>query len=125
MAGAYRWKGSIRFGLLTIPVIAKSAIDATDIAFNKHHAADGGRLRQGPMTCEVCQQLVGVAEQCRGYQGHWPVDDEYLKALEAEKSDQLTITQLVPMAQIDPRYFQKSYDVTPNEGSEKLYVLFL
>lgn len=126
MAGAARWKGSVKFGpLLQFPVIANSAVRETKFAFNQHHAECGGRVRQGKSVCEGCGELLEKDQIVRGYNGVPGVDEEYLDQLKAEKTALLELDGLVPAVQIDPRYYQKSYDVAPDKGGEKAYVLFL
>lgn len=128
MSGPYRWKGAIQFGAaLRFNVIAKSAVRENGISFNKHHGGDphcGGRLRQGPMICEVDGNEVEKDDQVRGFGGVSPVDEEHLEALEREASDSMMLDGLVPAAQVNPRFFGKSYDVTPDRGHEQAYVLF-
>ena len=38
------WKGSISFGLVTIPVKLYTATEQRDVTFRQVHAADGGRI---------------------------------------------------------------------------------
>jgi len=126
MAGAARWKGSIKFGpLLQFPVVARSAVRTTTFAFNTHHDECGGRLRQTNMVCEGCGEIVGKDQVVRGYNGVPGIDEEYLTSLESEKSAVMDLDGLVPASEIDPRYYQKSYDVIAEKGGEKAYVLFL
>jgi DNA end-binding protein Ku len=126
MAGAARWKGSVKFGpLLQFPVIAASAVRETKFAFNQHHSECGGRVRQGKSVCEGCGELLEKDQIVRGYNGVPGVDEEYLDQLKADKSALLELDGLVPADQIDPRFYQKSYDVQPDKGGEKAYVLFL
>ena len=39
------WKGSISFGLVSIPVRLVAATEENDVSFRQVHAADGGRIR--------------------------------------------------------------------------------
>ena len=39
------WKGSISFGLVSIPVRLVAAIEERNVSFRQVHAADGGRIR--------------------------------------------------------------------------------
>lgn len=126
MSGPYRWKGALQFGAIQFNVIAKSAVKEGGVSFNRHHSGDpfcGGRLRQGPMICEIDGSEVEKEDQVRGFNGVSPVDEDYLESLERERSASMKLDALVPAAQIDPRYFQKSYDLTPDRGSEQAYVL--
>jgi DNA end-binding protein Ku len=126
VAGAYRWKGTVQFAGLTFNVLARSAVKEAKVGFNQHHAECGGRLRQGGMVCEGCGEVGITKEQIvRGYEGRPGIDEEYLASLEAEASQVCRLDKMVRADEIDPRYFQKSYNVVPEKGSERLYVLFL
>ncbi|MDQ3485343.1 MAG: Ku protein, partial [Actinomycetota bacterium] len=46
------WKGTISFGLVTIPIKVYSATEERDISFRQVHEADGGRIRY-KRVCEV------------------------------------------------------------------------
>ncbi len=39
------WKGTISFGLVTIPIKVYSATEERNISFRQVHEADGGRIR--------------------------------------------------------------------------------
>ena len=52
------------------------------------------------------------------------VTSEELKALEAEANQHAEIQEFVALADIDPVYFEKTYLVGPEKGSEKVYRLF-
>jgi DNA end-binding protein Ku len=127
VAGAYRWKGAVQFGpAIQFNVIAKSAVKPIEFRFNQHHAECGGRLAQSGMTCTACGE-TGIAKDqiVRGYGGVAGVDEEYIESLGQEANPLQVIESLVPLKDVDPRYFQKSYEVTPEKGSEAMYVLFL
>jgi DNA end-binding protein Ku len=51
------------------------------------------------------------------------VKDEELKALEGEASTIIDIGEFVPLADVDPIYFEKSYYLGPDKGGEKAYRL--
>jgi non-homologous end joining protein Ku len=48
---------------------------------------------------------------------------EELKRLEAEANQHAEIQEFVPLTQIDPIYFEKTYHVGPAKGNEKVYRL--
>lgn len=52
-------------------------------------------------------------------------DAEYLKSLEFEKSPLLEIDRLVDAAEIDPRFYQRSYSLIADTGGAQPYVLLL
>jgi len=51
------------------------------------------------------------------------VTDEELKALEGEASQAIEISEFVPLAKVDPIYFERSYYLGPDKGGEKAYRL--
>lgn len=123
---AASWKGAIAFGpLIRFNVRAVAVDKEVTFPFNMHHAADGGRLRSQLSVCEVCGETVEADQMCKGYRGAWPVDVEYLKSLEMEKSSVMELDALVPAQQIEPRWFKREYDVVAEKGAEQPYVLFL
>ena len=46
------WKGTISFGLVTIPIKVYSATEERDITFRQVHEADNGRIRYRRV-CEI------------------------------------------------------------------------
>ena len=127
MAGAFRWKGAVQFGpAIQFNVIAKSAVKPIEFRFNQHHSECGGRLAQSGMTCTACGE-TGITKDdiVRGYGGVAGIDEDYIESLGEEANPLQIIEALVPLKDVDPRYFQKSYEVSPEKGSESMYVLFL
>ena len=51
------------------------------------------------------------------------VADEELKALEGEASKIIDIAEFVPLEQVDPIYFEKTYYLGPDKGGDKAYRL--
>ena len=51
------------------------------------------------------------------------VSDEELKALEGETSKMIDIAEFVPLAKVDPIYFEKTYYLGADKGGEKPYRL--
>ncbi|MBI4609807.1 MAG: Ku protein, partial [Candidatus Rokubacteria bacterium] len=49
--------------------------------------------------------------------------DEELKSLEGEASKIIDIAEFVPLANVDPIYFEKTYYLGPDKGGEKAYRL--
>lgn len=122
------WKGSIRFGpLVQFPVKAVAVDRETKFAFNTHHDADGGRLRANPegAVCEVCGDPVPKDHVVRGYKGVAGIDEEYVKALELERSSVLELDGLVPAEQVASRMYKRAYDVIAEDGGAPVYVLFM
>lgn len=53
------------------------------------------------------------------------VTNEELRALRPEQTHTIQIEEFVPLQEIDPVYFEKTYYLTPQRGAEKPYVLLV
>jgi DNA end-binding protein Ku len=118
--------GTISFGLVSIPVRMYTAASSGNVAFNQLHNVCGSRIRQQTF-CPKCNRTVERAELVRGYEfakdQYVQVKDDELKALEGEASRIIDITEFVPLAEVDPIYFEKTYYLGPDKGGEKPYRL--
>jgi DNA end-binding protein Ku len=120
------WKGSISFGLVSIGVKVYSATEEKDIAFHQVHREDGGRIKY-KRVCSVDGEEVAYNDIAKGYElpdGDMVVlTDEDLAELPLTSSREIDVLQFVPLAQVDPIYFNKSYYLEPDERAAKPYVL--
>src|SRR5262245_54818614 len=118
--------GAISFGLVSIPVKLFLATSSETPSFNLLHASCGSRIRQ-QRVCPVCDKVVEREELIRGYEfakdQYVKITDEELKALEGEASQAIEIAEFVPLAEVDPLYFERSYYLGPDKGGEKAYRL--
>ena len=78
---------------------------------------------------EQVEQEIAFDDLKRGYaidDGRLVVlDPEDIEAVRPEPSRTIEIEDFVDLAEIDPVYFEKSYHVAPQRGSEKPYALLL
>jgi DNA end-binding protein Ku len=120
------WKGSISFGLVTIPVKLYSATQAKDVSFHQVHAADGGRIRY-KRVCSVDGEEVPYSDIAKGYElpsGEVVMlTDEDFGDLPLSTSRAIDVLEFVPLEQVDPIYFEKSYYLEPEPAGAKPYVL--
>ena len=118
--------GTISFGLVSIPIRLYPDTSPAGVSFNMLHAKCGSRLRQ-QMFCPVDNEVVDRSQTVRGYEvakdQYVRVADEELKALEGEASKIIDIAEFVPLAEVDPIYFEKTYYLGPDKGGEKPYRL--
>jgi len=120
------WKGSIAFGLVNVPVKVYTATEDHDIRFHQVHAKDGGRIKYDRV-CTVCGQSVQYADIDKAYEspeGDRVVltDEDFAKLPVAEKHE-IPVLQFVPVEQIDPILYDKSYYLEPDSTTPKAYVL--
>ena len=119
------WKGSISFGLVSIPMRLVAATQEKDVTFRQVHAADGGRVRYRRV-CEVCGNEVAYADIAKGYEmpgGEMVVmTEDDLSDLPVASSKSVEVLGFVPFAQIDPTALNRAYYVEPT-GDAKPYAL--
>jgi DNA end-binding protein Ku len=118
--------GTISFGLVSIPVRLYTAASSGNVAFNMLHAKCGSRIKQQQI-CPQCNEVVERAGLVKGYEfardQYVRVTDDELKALEGEASKTIDIEEFVPLAKVDPIYFEKTYYLGPDKGGDKPYRL--
>ena len=118
--------GTISFGLVSIPVRLYTAASSANVSFNQLHGVCGSRIRQ-QIFCPTCNRTVERNELVRGYEfakdQYVQVKDDELKALEGEASKIIDIAEFVPLTEVDPIYFEKTYYLGPDKGGEKPYRL--
>ena len=119
------WKGSISFGLVSIPVRLVAATEEKDVRFRQVHAADGGRIRY-KRVCDKCGNEVAYADIAKGYElpgGDMVVlTDEDLADLPISSSKVVEVLSFVPFSDIDPTGLARAYYAEPS-GDAKPYVL--
>ena len=120
------WKGAISFGLVSIPVKLYSATEEKDVAFHQVHRDDGGRIRY-KRVCQIDGDEVPYSDIAKGYElpsGEVVVlTDEDFTDLPLSTSRAIDVLEFVPLEQVDPMFFSKSYYLEPEGQGAKPYVL--
>ncbi|MFZ5851581.1 MAG: Ku protein, partial [Actinomycetota bacterium] len=119
------WKGTISFGLVSIPVRLFAATEERSVALHQVHAEDGGRIRYRRV-CSLDGTEVAYADIARGYElpdGEVVVlTDEDFASLPLSSSRTIEVDSFVPMDQIEPIQLSRSYYCDPTADT-KPYVL--
>jgi DNA end-binding protein Ku len=120
------WKGTISFGLVSIPVGLFPATEEKTLRFNQLHDEDHGRIKY-KRVCAIDDEEVPFEHIVKGYEyekdKYVVLEDEDLAAAPVKSSRAIDIVQFVDLAEIDPIYFQKTYYLVPEETGVKAYTL--
>jgi DNA end-binding protein Ku len=119
--------GTISFGLVTIPVkLYSTGESSAGIQLNMLHKKCGSRLRQ-QYFCPLDDEVVEREDIVKGYEyskGQYVLfTEDELKALIPEPTNAVEIAQFVPLEQVDPIYYERSYYLGPDRGGERPYRL--
>jgi DNA end-binding protein Ku len=117
----------ISFGLVTIPVkLYSTGESAAGIQFNMLHKKCRSRLKQ-QYVCPVDNEVVGREDMVKGYEyskGQYVLfTEEELKALVPEPTNAVEIREFVPLEEVDPIYYEKSFYLGPDKGGDRPYRL--
>jgi DNA end-binding protein Ku len=129
------WNGFISFGLVNIPVGLAPATTASarqsDVSFRLLHRECKTPIKQ-KRWCTVHDREVGQDELVRGWEVSKNqfviVEDADLEAIEQrDTSRSIEITRFVPIDEVDPVYFDRTYYLSPAaaEAARRPYVLLL
>lgn len=119
--------GTISFGLVAIPIKMFSTNESdARISLNSIHESCGTRVRQ-QFYCPTDEVVVTRDELVKGYQF---AKDQYviftpdeLKAMELAPTHSIDIQEFVPLAEVDPLFYEKAYYLGPDKGGAKPYAL--
>jgi DNA end-binding protein Ku len=123
------WKGYLKLALVSCPIALHAACSTAErIAFRQINKATGNRLRQ-QLIDEETHAPVAPQDKGRGYavaKGQYLIiDDAELDAIEIASTHTIEIDSFVPRLQIDQRFFDTPYYITPNApvGQEAFTVI--
>jgi DNA end-binding protein Ku len=122
------WKGSISFGLVSVPIKLFAAARYSHISFHEVHRECGHRVKQ-QLYCPYDKRVVSRDEIVMGYELDEDkmviVDTQELKPLQPASSSSMEILQFVKLSDVDPIYFETSYFSVPEEEGRRGYTLLL
>jgi DNA end-binding protein Ku len=129
------WNGSINFGLVNIPVglalATKPVARQSDVSFRTLHRECGTPIKQ-KRWCPVHDREVSADELVKGWEvakGEFVfVEDEDLEAITVQDDSRaIEIQRFVPLEEIDPIYFDRTYYLAPASAAaqRRPYVLLL
>jgi DNA end-binding protein Ku len=120
------WKGSISFGLVTIPVALHNATKHEELKFRLLRKRDLSPINY-KRVAEVDGKEVPWDEIVKGYEyekGKFVViSDEDFKRVDIEAAETIEIMDFVALDAINPIFFHKPYYLEPQKGGGGAYAL--
>jgi len=121
------WKGSIGFGLVSIPVKLYSAVQKSSLDLDMLDSRDHSRIRFQRVN-EHTHKEVPYEKIVKGYK----IDDDYVILEERdfedaspEKSKNIEIESFVNIDEVNPMYYETSYYAEPDTKNNKAYALLM
>ncbi|MGH2996080.1 MAG: Ku protein [Gaiellaceae bacterium] len=124
------WNGSINFGLVNIPIGLAVAQQRKDVAFRTLHRECGTPIKQ-KRWCPHHERDVEADELVKGWEfakGQYViVEEEDMEAVALQRSQSVDIVKFVPLGDVDPIFFDRTYYLAPAGAAaqRKPYVLLL
>jgi DNA end-binding protein Ku len=122
------WKGSITFGLVSIPIRLYAAARSRRVPLHQLHDKCHTRLKQ-PLFCATCNRFVERSEVIKGYEyekGQYVlVEPEEIKKITPASGQTMDILAFVDESQVDPIYFDSSYLAVAEAQGAKAYRLLI
>jgi len=129
MAPRPYWKGYLKLSLVSCPIALFPASSTSEkVSFHRLNRQTGNRLKQLPVDSET-EEPVNKEDIVRGYEvgkrDYIEVEDEELEKIQIESSHTIDIDRFVPREEIDDRYLNSPYYITPNDkvGQEAFAVI--
>ncbi|SIS22565.1 non-homologous end joining protein Ku [Williamsia sterculiae] len=120
------WKGDLSFGLVNVPVKVYSATESHDRRSHQVDSKDGTRIRYRKVR-EGTDEEVEFADIANAYESETGqtvvLSKDDLAGLPVQRSPEISITEFVPVDEVDPIFFDKPYYLEPASKSPKAYVL--
>jgi len=122
------FKGTISFGLVSIPIKMFAATEDKDIRFRSIHKKCHTPIKYKKV-CPLCDEEVGPDDIVKGFEyepGKFViVSNEDIESAKAEvQARSIEIVDFVALSEIDPIYFDKTYYLAPQpEMGDKAYSL--
>lgn len=121
------WKGSLSFGLVTIPIELYSATQAHSLGFKLLHAKCHTPINN-LRWCPHCQEDVTWSDIVKGLKlkdsSYFVLTQERLKKLKLQKTDSINIVEFINKDALEPIYLDNHYYIIPQSHADHAYFLF-
>ncbi len=120
------WKGSISFGLVTIPVALYSAVRREELKFRLLRSSDLSPVNY-KRVAEADGKEVPWDQIVKGYEYEKDkfvvLKDDDFKRVDIEATQTVDIINFVNLKEVDPLLFNKPYYMEVGKGGDKAYTL--
>ncbi|GAA3566392.1 Ku protein [Amycolatopsis ultiminotia] len=123
------WRGSLTFGLVTVPVQLYSAVADHTVHFRQFERGTSDRIRYRRVN-ERTGKEVGYSDIVKGYElggaEYVLIEPEELDEIAPGRSTSLDVEAFADLSEIDPMFFDKTYWLAPASAEfDKPYALLL
>ena len=120
------WKGSISFSLVSIPISLYPATQREELKFHLLRRSDLSPIKY-QRVAEADGKEVPWEQIAKGYEyekdKYVVMSEEDFKRADLKATQTVDIMEFVPLDQIDPMYFDRSYYLEPQKQGVKAYTL--
>jgi DNA end-binding protein Ku len=122
------WNGTISFGAVHVPIKLYSATESKTVSFTEVHLDDGAKIEHRRF-CTKEDKEVPFKQVIRGFEtskGKYVVlEKEEADAAAGDRTRIVEVEHFVPVADIDPVFYDKAYYVGPRDEGGEAYRLLL
>jgi DNA end-binding protein Ku len=121
------WKGSLGFGLVSIPVKLYSAVQSSSLDFDMLDGRDHAHIRYQRVN-ENTHKEVPYDKIVKGYKlndDYVIVDEHDFEDAAPEKSKVIEIESFVDIGDVNPMFYETSYYTEPDTKNNKAYALLV
>lgn len=120
------WKGTLGFGLVSIPVEVHTAVRDLGPHFHFLRRSDKSRIHYQKIAA-ADEKPVSKDQLVKGYEyekGRYVVlTDKDFAAAAVKRDSRIELLDFVDPSEVDDRYFDKPYYLLPGAGGDKAYAL--
>jgi DNA end-binding protein Ku len=120
------WNGALAFGAVVVPVKVYAATDPQSLPMRELHVHDEAPIAHRLVDPDSGEEVAreDVAKGVEVGPGEWVLlSAEEVKAAEQPKRRAVEIEAFVPDEQIDPLYYDRTYNLEPRDGGEEAYAV--
>ncbi len=117
---------TVSFGLVSIPVSISTAVLDNDMRFHQYHKKCLERIKYQKY-CPHCKKILKDTEIIKGYDKEDELiffEKNELDALKPENDGDIEIVSFVPLKEIEPKYYQKTYFLLPLKKNKAYFILW-